>query len=152
MRNYDLSPLLRSSVGFDHLSRLLDTALTTDNTNAYPPYNIEKLSDDDYRISVAVAGFRPDELSVVLENGTLTLEGRSDDEKADRRIIHRGIATRAFRRQFELAESIKVGKARFENGLLEIDLQREIPEHKRPRKIDIVSGEPTPKTIEAEAA
>ncbi|TNE61104.1 MAG: Hsp20 family protein [Alphaproteobacteria bacterium] len=152
MRTFDLTPLLRSTVGFDHLNRLLDSALNTDASASYPPYNIEKLSEDDYRITMAVAGFAPAELTVVVEDGTLILAGRAQEEDGERRFLHRGIAKRAFERRFELADTIQVGDARFENGLLEVELKRVIPDHKKPRQIEIRSDQPTVKTIEADAA
>ncbi len=152
MRRYDLSPLLRSTIGFDNLSRLLDSTLAADNTPAYPPYNIEKLTEDTYQISLAVAGFSAEDLHVVVEDGTLIVEGRTEDTGDERTYLHRGIATRAFERRFELADMIKVGDARFQNGLLEIDLEREVPEHKKPRRIEIRSQQPDVKTIEADAA
>jgi len=152
MRRYDLTPLLRSSIGFDNLSRLLDQTLAADNAPAYPPYNIEKLSDDAYQISLAVAGFGAEDLTVTVEDGTLIVEGRLDDGGDDRKFLHRGIATRAFERRFELADMIKVGNAQFQNGLLEIQLEREIPEHKKPRRIDIQSPSARVKTIDANAA
>jgi len=152
MRTFDLSPLMRSTVGFDHLNRLLDSALNTDASASYPPYNIEKLREDDYRITMAVAGFAPEELSVVVEDGTLLISGRAKEEEGDRRFLHRGIAKRAFERRFELAETIQVGDAGFENGLLEIALKRVIPDHKKPRQIEIRSEAAGVKTIEADAA
>jgi len=153
MRSFDLTPLMRSSVGFDHLSRLVDSALSNDGATAYPPYNIEKISDDDYQITMAVAGFAPDELDVTVQEGTLIISGRAGDEGEERKFLHRGIAKRAFERRYELADTIQVGHAKFENGLLQVDLKRVIPEHKKPRSIKIRSGEPeTVKTIEASAA
>jgi molecular chaperone IbpA len=152
MRSFDLSPLMRSSVGFDHLNRLLDSALSSEQSAPYPPYNIEKLSDDDYRVTMAVAGFAPDELTVTVQEGMLLIAGKGRDEDKDRRFLHRGIAKRAFERRFELADTIQVGDARFQNGLLEVELKRVIPEHKRPRQIEIRSGDNAPKTIEADAA
>lgn len=152
MRTFDLSPLMRSSVGFDHLNRLLDSALTSDGASAYPPYNIEKLSEDDYRVTMAVAGFSPDELTITVQEGTLILSGKAQDDSDDRRFLHRGIAKRAFERRFELADTIQVGNASFENGLLEVELRRVIPDHKKPRNIEIRSGERRMKTIESDAA
>jgi molecular chaperone IbpA len=152
MRNFDLSPLMRSTVGFDHLSRLLDSALTNDSATAYPPYNIEKLTEDDYQITMAVAGFAPDELNVVIQDGTLIISGRAADGDKERKFLHQGIAKRAFERRFELAETIKAGDAHFENGLLQVDLRRVIPEHKKPRNIEIRSSDASVKTIEADAA
>jgi len=143
---------MRSTVGFDHLSRLVDSALSSESTNAYPPYNIEKLGEDDYQITMAVAGFAPDELTVVIQDGTLLIAGRAEDDAKERAFLHRGIAKRAFERRFELAETIKVGDAHFENGMLQVDLKRVIPEHKKPRHIDIRSSAEEVKTIESDAA
>lgn len=152
MRNFDLTPLMRSSVGFDHLNRLVDSALSSETANAYPPYNIEKLSDDDYQITMAVAGFTPEELDVTVQEGTLIISGRGQDDTEGRKFLHRGIAKRAFERRFELADTIQVGNASFENGLLQIDLKRVIPDHKKPRSVEIRTGESKVKTIEASAA
>lgn len=152
MRSFDLSPLMRSSVGFDHLNRLLDSALTSDGASAYPPYNIEKLSEDDYRITMAVAGFSPEELTITVQEGTLILAGKALEDSNERKFLHRGIAKRAFERRFELADTIQVGDARFENGLLEIELRRVIPEHKKPRNIEIRAQGQKIKTIESDAA
>lgn len=152
MRTFDLSPLMRSTVGFDHLSRLLDSATTAEGANAYPPYNIEKLSEDDYRVTMAVAGFSPEELTVTVQDGTLILSGKAKEDGEDRRFLHRGIAKRAFERRFELADTIQVGDASFEHGLLEIELKRVIPDHKKPRQISIRTNESDVKTIEADAA
>lgn len=152
MRNFDLSPLMRSTIGFDHLSRMVDSALNSDTSSAYPPYNIEKLGEDDYQITMAVAGFAPAELTVTVQDGTLLIAGRAADDDGERSFLHRGIAKRAFERRFELAETIKVGGAHFENGLLQVDLKRVIPEHKKPRNIQIRSSEGDVRTIEADAA
>lgn len=152
MRTFDLSPLMRSTVGFDHLSRLLDSATTTEGANAYPPYNIEKLSEDDYRVTMAVAGFSPEELTITVQEGTLIIAGKTKDESEERRFLHRGIAKRAFERRFELADTIQVGDARFEHGLLEVGLKRVIPDHKKPRTIEIRSSDHSMKTIESDAA
>ncbi|NVJ99739.1 MAG: Hsp20 family protein [Alphaproteobacteria bacterium] len=152
MRSFDLSPLMRSTVGFDHLSRLLDSTLSSEGANAYPPYNIEKLSEDDYRITMAVAGFAPEELTVTVQEGTLYIAGKGREETGERKFLHKGIAKRAFERRFELADTIRVGDAKFENGLLEIELKRVIPDHKKPRQIEIRSTEEKVKTIEADAA
>ncbi|RMB07862.1 Hsp20 family protein [Eilatimonas milleporae] len=153
MTRFDLSPLMRSSVGFDHLNRLIDTALSGDTTPSYPPYNIEKLGEDDYRITMAVAGFSPDELTVTVQESTLIVSGRAKDGDDTTRYLHRGIAKRAFERRFELADTVQVGAAKLENGLLEVALQRVIPDHKKPRTIEIRAERPAePKTIEADAA
>ncbi len=150
MRNFDLTPLMRSSIGFDNLSRLVDSALSSDSAPAYPPYNIEKLDDDEYQITMAVAGFSPNELNVVIQEGTLIISGGARDDDRERSFLHKGIAKRAFDRRFELAETIQVGDAHFENGLLQIDLKRVIPEHKKPRNIEIRSSDVSVKTISAD--
>ncbi len=138
MRTFDLSPLMRSSIGFDHLSRLMDSATHRDTTTAFPPYNIEKLSEDAYQISIAVAGFSQDELDITLTDGVLVVSGNSQEEDADdTRFIHRGIAKRSFERRFELADTIEVLDASFDHGMLKIDLKRVVPEHLLPRSIKI---------------
>lgn len=149
MRTYDFAPLLRSSVGFENLNRLVDAA-TRGEGNAYPPYNIEKLGDEAYRISMAVAGFAEDELDVTVHENVLIITGRVADreEEAAREFLHRGIGTRAFERRFELADTIKVTSAGYAHGLLNIELAREIPEEKRPRKIAI-GGDAAPTRIDA---
>jgi molecular chaperone IbpA len=138
MRSYDLTPLYRTSVGFDRLSRLMESALTLDGQTSYPPYNIVKRSENDYRISLAVAGFGEDEIEIVSQNGTLTVKGRSDVED-DFEYLHRGIAGRAFERRFQLADHVEVLSADLVNGLLHIELRREIPEVLKPRRIAIGS-------------
>ena len=151
MRAVDFAPLLRSSVGFENLNRLVDFA-TRGDADAYPPYNIEKLGDGAYRISMAVAGFARDELDLTVQENVLSIVGRADqDEAGEREFIHRGIAKRAFERRFQLADTIKVTGASFDNGLLNVDLIREIPEHKKPRRIDI-GGSDEPATIEQAVA
>ena len=152
MRNYDLSPLYRATVGFDRIADLMDRVLTSDvGQNTYPPYNIEKIDDNAYRISVAVAGFSPDELSVEVKDATLTIAARKADEAGERNYLHRGIATRAFERRFALADHVKVTGAIAENGMLHIDLMREMPEALKPRRIEIARGnaQPAPQVIEA---
>ncbi len=151
----DLSPLLRSSIGFENLSRLMDLASrATDGDTAYPPYNIEKLGEDSYRITMAVAGFAPSELDITVQENMLVVTGRAapEAEGAERHYLHRGIAKRNFERRFQLADVIKVTGASFENGLLNIALVREVPEHKKPRKIEIGSGSTPQVTIEGEQA
>ena len=135
MRTYDFPPLFRSTIGFDRLFDLVETAQRAGEEN-YPPYNIERLSDDRYRISVAVAGFSPDEISVTAEQNVVTIEGNKAD-KAEGEYLHRGISARQFKRQFSLADYVQVKDAVFENGLLKLDLLREIPEAVKPRKIAI---------------
>jgi molecular chaperone IbpA len=152
MRNYDLSPLYRATVGFDRIADLMDRVLTSDvGQNTYPPYNIEKIDENAYRISVAVAGFSPDELSVEVKDATLTIAARKADEAGERNYLHRGIATRAFERRFALADHVKVTGAIAENGMLHIDLMRETPEALKPRRIEIARGnaQPAPQVIEA---
>ena len=139
MMRSDYSPLLRATIGFDRMMDLLDSAQRTD-VPSYPPYNIEKTGEQDYRISMAVAGFAEDELDVTVQENSLLIEGRkekTEEESEGASFLHRGIATRSFQRRFELADHIKVVGASLENGLLHIDLAREIPEAKKPRSIAI---------------
>lgn len=141
MRSYDLTPLMRSTVGFDRMASLLDSfARADDQSQSYPPYNIEKLSENDYRITMAVAGFSEDELSIVTQGTTLVISGKAKGEDDSVKYLYRGIARRAFERRFELAEHIEVKGARMENGLLHIDLRREVPEAMKPRTIAIKSA------------
>ena len=138
--NFDFTPFLRSSVGFENLNRLIDSvARAAEGDTSFPPYNIEKLGDDAYRITMAVAGFARDELDIPVQENTLVITGKAADEvqPAERTFLHRGIAKRAFERRFQLADVIKVTGASFENGLLNVELKREVPEHKKPRKVEI---------------
>ena len=135
MRSYDFSPLWRSTIGFDRLFDLAESAQRTTEDN-YPPYNIERLGDDRYQISLAVAGFSPEEISITAEQNVVTIEGNKP-EKTQREFLYRGISTRAFRRQFNLADYVQVNNASFDNGLLKIELVREIPEAMKPRRIAI---------------
>ena len=138
MRNFDLAPLYRATVGFDRIADLVDRALTTDVAQpAYPPYNIEKTAEDAYRISVAVAGFTPDELSVEVKEGALHVTARKAPEAEGKTYLHRGIATRAFERRFALADHVRVTGAEHAHGMLHIDLIRETPEALKPRRIEI---------------
>jgi len=142
MRNYDLTPLHRFTVGFDNVSRLMDAVSRLDEgAMSYPPYNIERFGEDRYRISMAVAGFTEADLDITLKDNTLTIAGRKGEEEDSSTYLHRGIASRAFERRFELAAHIKVRAASMENGLLHIDLEREVPEELKPRKIAIDAGE-----------
>ena len=153
MRTLDFAPLLRSSIGFENLNRLVDFA-TRGEGEAYPPYNIEKVADDDYRISMAVAGFSRDELELVVQDNVLIVIGKAEP-KADeqgRQFIHRGIAKRGFERRFQLADTIKVTAAAYTDGLLDIELRREVPEHKKPRRIAIGDGVAAQPTDIREAA
>ena len=135
MRTYDFSPLSRSTIGFDRLLSLAETAQrATEET--YPPYNIERLATDRYQISLALAGFTPDEVSITAEQNVVTIEG-SKSEKAETEFLYRGISTGTFKRQFNLADYVQVKGATFDNGLLKIELVREIPEAMKPRRIAI---------------
>ena len=135
MRTYDFSPLWRSTIGFDRLFDLAEIAQRAGEDN-YPPYNIERLAEDRYQITLAVAGFSPNEISVTAEYNVVTVEG-SKTEKAEREYLYRGISARPFKRQFDLADYVHVKSAAFDNGLLKIELIREIPEAMKPRRIAI---------------
>lgn len=139
MRTLDFAPLYRSTIGFDHLSSLLDAVTQREqNQPSYPPYNIERLDKDQYRITMAVAGFTQDELDIQSEQQTLTIRGKkAEDGSEQRHYLHQGIAARSFERVFQLADHVKVVAAAMENGLLHIDLEREIPEAMKPRQIPI---------------
>ena len=139
MRTFDISPLLRASVGFENLNRLVDLAARGDSSDTgYPPYNIEKTGEGSYRVAMAVAGFARHELDLTVQENTLIVTGNAAEESnAGREYLHRGIAKRAFERRFQLADTIKVTDASYADGLLNIDLVREIPEHKKPRKVEI---------------
>lgn len=139
MRTFDFSPLYRSAVGFDRMTSLLDAAQKTTAADGYPPYNIVKTSEDAYQISVAVAGFGPQDLDVEVRDGQLVVIGKGANESDDVNFLHRGIARRAFERRFQLADHVEVNAADLKDGLLVIDLVREIPEAMKPRKIDIQS-------------
>ena len=145
MRTFDLSPLYRATVGFDRIADMMDRALAADITQpTYPPYNIEKTSENSYRITVAVAGFAADDLTVeVKENALLVAARKASDEPADdsRSFLHRGIATRAFERRFQLADHVRVAGATHANGMLHIDLVREVPETAKPRRIEIARSD-----------
>jgi molecular chaperone IbpA len=153
MRTFDLAPLYRSTVGFDRLFSMLDNVAGFDGgTPGYPPYNIERTGENAYRISVAVAGFSEPELSIEVKEDTLTIRGekrvKTEDDKSE--VLHQGIAARAFERVFQLAEHVEVKGASLENGLLHVDLVREVPEAKKPRQIAIGNGKV--KVLDAKAA
>lgn len=153
MHSFDLTPLFRSTVGFDRMARLLDSVTRLDEQAvSYPPYNIEKLDEDKYRITMAVAGFGEDELDVTVKDGTLVVSGKAESKDAERKFLHRGIARRAFERRLQLADYIQVSGARLENGLLHVDLVREVPEAMKPRQIAINAVDGKTKSIEQKAA
>ncbi|TNC74933.1 Hsp20 family protein [Rubellimicrobium roseum] len=143
MRSFDLAPLYRATVGFDQIADLMDRLLTQDvSTTNYPPYNIEKLADGGWRISIAVAGFSSDELSAEVRENALIVTARKADDAAERKFLHRGIATRAFERRFHLADHVRVTGASHVDGMLHIDLVKEVPEALKPRRIEIAKAVP----------
>ncbi|MBO9476423.1 Hsp20 family protein [Shimia sp. R11_0] len=147
MRTFDLAPLYRSTVGFDQLANMMDRVLSNDVAQpSYPPYNIEKTANDAYRISLAVAGFGADDLSIEVKENALIVTAKKGDDAKDKTYLHRGIATRAFERRFHLADHVRVTGASHEDGMLHIELQREIPEALKPRRIEISTG--APKAVE----
>ena len=153
MRTYDLTPFYRSTVGFDRFFTLLDQA-AADGSPGYPPYNIERTGENAYRISVAVSGFSQGELSIVAKENTLTIKGEksaNENGKDKSEVLYRGIAARAFERAFQLADFVQVKNASLENGLLHVDLVREIPEAKKPRSIPIATGAQAPQVVDGSA-
>ena len=151
MRTFDFSPLFRSTVGFDRMTQLMDTAMTRpEQTDGYPPYNIEKQGDDKYRITLAVAGFGPGDIEVTVKENSLVISANAESADQEKKFLHRGLAGRAFERSFQLADRLVVKDADMENGLLHVDLERIVPEELKPRRIEISSG--GPKTIEQKAA
>ena len=153
MRSFDLTPLFRSTIGFDRLADMLDSVGQYDPGATYPPYNIERTNENHYRISLAVAGFGEDELSIEAREHTLTVKGEKADENGDGEgeYLYRGIAKRAFERRFQLAENVEVRGARLVNGLLHVDLERVVPEEKKPRRIPIAADRQDGKVIDARA-
>ncbi len=148
MRNFDFAPLYRATVGFDQIADLMDRVLTTEGTqSSYPPYNIEKLDDDAYRISIAVAGFADQDLSVEVRENALIVSARKGEEAGAKTYLHRGIATRAFERRFHLADHVQVTGASHVDGMLHIDLVREVPEALKPRQIEISSTKQIQKDV-----
>lgn len=139
--NLDFSPLFRSSIGFDRLSRMMDAATQVARApDSYPPYDIEKLGEDSYRLSMAVAGFKPADLEVVSHRNVLSIKGRIRKESNGQGYLYQGIARRAFERRFQLADAVEVRRAALADGVLTVDLVREIPEEHRPRRIEITAG------------
>ncbi|MEM9550053.1 MAG: Hsp20 family protein [Pseudomonadota bacterium] len=153
MRSFDFAPLHRATIGFDQIADLMDRVLTNDVAQpTYPPYNIEKTADDAYRISVAVAGFAADELTVEVKENSLVIAAKRAAEDEKRTYLHRGIATRAFERRFHLADHIRVTGASHADGMLHIDLQREVPEALKPRRIEIArNGDVAAEVVDAKA-
>lgn len=150
MRSFDLTPLYRSSIGFDRMANLLDSVMRTEQSQpSYPPYNIELTGEDQYRISMAVAGFDQSELTIEAKQNTLTVTGKKPGEQQERTFLHRGIAARDFERRFQLADHVRVVTATMENGLLHIELVREVPEAMKPRTIEITSeSDSRPRVVE----
>jgi molecular chaperone IbpA len=142
MTTVDFAPLFRTAIGFDRLARLVDTATAGQDAQSYPPYNIEKTGDDTYRLTMAVAGFRPEELDLTVKENTLVVSGRMSPEAQKSEVLYRGIAGRAFERRFVLADHIVVEGADMEHGLLHVGLKRVVPEALKPRKIAIGTGAP----------
>ncbi|RFP86974.1 heat-shock protein [Rhodobacteraceae bacterium 63075] len=150
MRNFDLTPLYRATVGFDQIADMMDRVMANDmSQTTYPPYNIEKTAEDAYRISIAVAGFSEDDLSVEVKDHALVVSARKVEEENEegRTFLHRGIATRAFERRFQLADHVRVKGASHADGMLHIDLEREVPEALKPRRIEIASKPETDKDV-----
>ena len=153
MRTFDLAPLYRSTVGFDRLFSMLDNAAGFDAAPGYPPYNIERTGENAYRISVAVAGFAEASFRIEAKENTLTIRGEKQEKpETQGEVLHQGIAARAFERRFQLADHVQVTGATLENGLLHVDLVREIPEAKKPRQIPIGNGKATAQVLDAKAA
>lgn len=151
MQHFDFAPLYRSTVGFDRLVQLLDSAGAVNNNGAqtYPPYNIERLGENEYRITMAVAGFSKDEINIEVKEATLTVSGEKTETTDEKDYLHRGIATRSFERRFQLADHVEVAGADLKDGMLDIDLVRNVPERLKPRTVEIGTGEP--KQIEAKS-
>ncbi|QTN36897.1 Hsp20 family protein [Cognatishimia activa] len=143
MRSFDFAPLYRASVGFDQIADMMDRVLTSDvSVPSYPPYNIEKTADDAYRISLAVAGFAAEDLAIEVKENALIVTAKKTPAKDEKTFLHRGIATRSFERKFQLADHVKVTGASHEDGMLHIELVREVPEALKPRRIEIARGKP----------
>lgn len=156
MRRFDLTPLYKSTVGFDHMASILEQLASAETDNGYPPYNIERVDENHYRITMAVAGFSDGDLDIEVREGTLRIAGNkapdAQQENTDTVYLHRGIASRNFERRFRLAEHVEVNSAKLENGLLHIDLRRELPDAMKPRKIEIANADTKKQaTIDARA-
>jgi molecular chaperone IbpA len=148
MREFDFSPLYRTAIGFDRLMDLLQNTAEADLGDNYPPYNIEKTGEDSYRITMAVAGFTPDEIAITAQQNLLLVSGAKTGSDNGHQYLHRGIGARGFERRFELADFVKVTGASLENGLLSLELVREVPEEMKPRRIEIAGAKPRTKKIE----
>ena len=151
MNTFDFTPLFRSAIGFDRLTNALENAYRSDNNSGYPPYNIELLEENHYRISLAVAGFKDDELDIEIKNGRLTVSGAQKENSEGKQYLHHGIANRNFERTYQLADYVSVKDAELKDGLLHIDLVREIPEAMKPRKIAINSDVESEKLIDSDS-
>ncbi len=152
MRTFDFAPLHRATIGFDQIADLMDRALNADGSQpSYPPYNIEKTAADAYRISIAVAGFSEDDLTVEVKENALVVAAKKIEDDTERSFLHRGIATRAFERRFTLADHVRVTGASHQDGMLHIDLQREVPEALKPRRIAINTVGATPRELDAKS-
>lgn len=154
MRTFDFTPLYRSAVGFDRVASLLESAARTSQENGWPPYNIETTGENAYRIEIAVAGFRPEELTLEVKENLLTVTGHktANDDGVQKTYLHRGLAERDFERRFQLADYVIVTEAGLDNGLLTISLKRELPEALKPRRIEIATGKSPLIEVEAAAA
>ena len=151
MRPFDFAPLYRSTIGFDRIAHLLDTMANAGEDGGYPPYNIERVAENRYRITMAVAGFQQDEIKIEVKETALSVRGEKAPEPAEREFLHRGIAQRSFERRFQLADYVEVSGADLKDGLLHIDLQRNLPERMKPRTIAINGPAPEPRQIEGNA-
>jgi molecular chaperone IbpA len=152
MRTFDFSPLYRSTVGFDRLFDMLDQTARMEAAPSWPPYNVEKIGDDRYRITMAVAGFGADDIEITQKENTLLVTGQKHPEQENAQLLHRGIATRNFKQTFNLADHVKVTGANMENGLLTVDLVREVPEEMKPRRIEIATSGSGQNVIEHDKA
>ena len=152
MRTFDFAPLYRSVVGFDRLADLLESAATETASTGYPPYNIERTGENEYRIEIAVAGFKPDELNVEVKENLLTVQGRKAANDESKTFLHRGLAERNFERRFQLADYVVVTDAALVDGLLAISLKRELPEQLKPRRVEITTTAASAPVIEGDKA
>jgi molecular chaperone IbpA len=147
MRHFDFAPLYRSTIGFDRLAQLFDSAAGLESEGGYPPYNIERVAENEYRITMAVAGFAEDEINIEVKDTALSVKGEKKPEDGERQFLHRGIAARTFERRFQLADFVEVKGASLKDGLLSVDLQRNLPERMKPRTVAIGAGSAEPKQI-----